>query len=459
MKRFEISDLNKGAHIHFIGIGGISMSGLATILLQNGYKISGSDRQKSHITKKLEDNGAVIFLGHDSKNIKGADLVVHTAAIHEDNPEYQQAIKDNILLIDRAECLGAIMKLYKNAIGVSGTHGKTTTTAMLTHALMYAQTDPTISIGGELDIIGGNIRAGKSDFFVTEACEYTDSFLKFFPKIAVITNIEEDHLDYFSGIEHIRNSFSSFASLVGSDGFVVANGDDENVRLSLENKNLNIIYYGSSKSCDYYYDNLKMNNGYPEFDVVYNGEIKTHISLNVPGIHNAMNALATIIVCDILNIPYEICAKGIETFKGTHRRFEKLGVVYGATIIADYAHHPTEIIATIKSAQNFNYNKLWCVFQPHTYTRTRTLWNDFLTCFDGVDNLILTHIYAAREPFDGVTTSKALSEEIKKTIPDTIYIEEFEDVCNYLKKNIKENDMVFIMGAGDVIDIGYELTK
>lgn len=458
MKRFELSDINEGAHIHFIGIGGISMSGLAAILLQKGYKVSGSDRQKTHITDKLEKLGAVIHEGHDAKNICGADLVVHTAAVHSDNPEMKEAVKNNIHLIDRAECLGAIMKLYKNAVGIAGTHGKTTTTAMMTHALLYADKDPTVSIGGELDAIGGNIRAGKSDYFITEACEYTNSFLKFYPYIAVITNIEEDHLDFFSGIEEIRDSFSAFAGLTKNSGYVVANGDDENVRLALKDDELKTIYYGKDSKSDYYYENLKINCGYPEFDVMYKGEKRCRVKINVPGIHNVMNTLAVCAVCDLLGIDPETASKGIETFNGIHRRFEKLGTLNGAAVIADYAHHPTEIAATLKAAKEFEYNKMWCVFQPHTYTRTKTLWDSFLECFVNVDKLVMTHIYAAREQFDGVTRADKLAEQIQNKGIDTIYIEEFDEICSYLRKEVTDNDIVFIMGAGDIIEVGNQLT-
>lgn len=459
MKRFELSDLKQGAHIHFIGIGGISMSGLAVILLQKGYKVSGSDRQKTHITDKLEGLGAVVFEGHNAENIKGADLVVHTAAVHDDNPEMRAAKENGIRLIDRAECLGAIMKLYKNAVGISGTHGKTTTTAMLTHALIYAEKDPTISIGGELDIIDGNIRAGESDYFVTEACEYTNSFLKFYPYIAVITNIEEDHLDFFSGLCEIKDSFSKFAALTKNIGFVVANGDDEDVRDALRDNELQVIYYGKNGNTDYWYENLKINCGYPEFDVIYKGEKRCTIKLNIPGLHNVLNCLAVCAVCDLLGISPDVYKIGIESFCGIHRRFEKLGTLNGATVIADYAHHPTEIQATITAAKDFEYNKLWCVFQPHTYTRTKTLWDSFLQCFNGVDKLIMTHIYAAREQFDGVTKASVLAEEINKRGIPSIYIEEFDDICDYLKKEVAPNDIVFVMGAGDIIDVGYQIAE
>lgn len=460
MKRFELSELKEGSHIHFIGIGGISMSGLAVILLQKGYTVSGSDREKSAITEKLENMGIKVFIGHFGENAKGSDLVVHTAAVHEDNPEMIYAMENNIRLIDRAECLGAIMKLYPNAVGVSGTHGKTTTTGMLTHALINAGIDPTISIGGELDIIGGNIHAGKSDYFVTEACEYTNSFLKFFPTVAVITNIEEDHLDFFSGIEMIRSSFLSFARLTKGIGSVIANRDNENVRIALKDADdLNIIYYGKTSDSDYYPENIVSKNGYPEFDVIKRGEMLAHVTLNVPGFHNVMNTLAVIACCDVLGLDVSKCAKGVETYKGTHRRFEKLGTLNGATIIADYAHHPTEIEATLKAASEFDYNRMWCVFQPHTYTRTKTLWNRFLTCFDKCDKLVVTHIYAAREKFDGVTKASDLAMQIKNRGKDTVYIEDFSQIEEYLKENVEPDDMVFIMGAGDIVNVGYDIVK
>ena len=451
MDRFLMSNLKPKSHIHFIGIGGISMSGLAEIMLENGFLVSGSDREGSAITEKLQKNGATIYIGHNKDNIKGADLVIHTAAVHEDNPEMAEALKTGVRRIDRAEFLGAVMKEYKYSIGIAGTHGKTTTTSILAHALINAETDPTISIGGELDIIGGNIKAGKSQYFLTEACEYTNSFLKFFPNVAVITNIEEDHLDFFKGIEDIRNSFRKYACLTNPDGYVVAWGEDPEIIKTLEGTDCNVIYYGLTDKFDIYASNVKYNSGFPEFDVVKNGEVLCHISLNVPGKHNILNTLAAIAVCDIYNIDLEKAARGIEGFHGTHRRFEKKGTVNGADVIADYAHHPTEIRATLSTAKTFGKNKIWCVFQPHTYTRTRTLWQDFLTCFEDADHLILTDIYAAREAFDGVTTSEKLAGEIKNT--DASYIKEFEDIKKYLGENVSADDMVFIMGAGNIINL------
>ena len=454
MDRFTLNDIKSGAHIHFIGIGGISMSGLAQIALQMGYKVTGSDRAKSHITDKLEALGAVIYEGHASQNVDDADLCVHTAAVKMDNPEMAQAVSKGIRLIDRAEFLGALMKNYTHAVGVSGTHGKTTTTSMLAHALINAELDPTISVGGELDIIDGNIRTGGSDFFVTEACEYTNSFLKFYPTVALITNIEEDHLDFFSGIEEIRESFRNFAELTAGKGDVVALGSDENIKIALDGADLRITTYGMTDEFDYYPKNIVYKAGYPAFDVYKNGELVCHLELNVPGEHNILNSLATVAVCAIMGADTEKSARGIETFKGTHRRFERKGTVNGAIVLDDYAHHPTEIRATLKAAKDFEHNRVICIFQPHTYSRTRTLWDDFVNAFDDADELILTSIYAARELPDGVTTSEKLTEAIREKGINASYIEDFSEIAEYIKKTASDGDIIFTMGAGNVTDIG-----
>ncbi len=457
MNRFVMSDIEKDASIHFIGIGGISMSGLAQIALKDGYKVTGSDWNESPITQNLEKMGANIVYGHDACNTEGiskASLVVYTAAAKEDNPEIIAAKLKGVRLIDRAEFLGAVMKNYKHAVGVSGTHGKTTTTSMLAHALIGAGLDPTISVGGELDLIGGNIRTGNSDYFVTEACEYTNSFLKFYPTIALITNIEEDHLDFFSGIDEIIESFRAFAYLTQDIGCVVAMGGDKNIQKALEGaKELNIITYGMDDSFNYYPHNIVYHAGFPSFDVIKDGQKICSLKMNVPGEHNILNALAAIAVCNISGIDANTAARGIESFKGTHRRFEKKGFLNGAVAIDDYAHHPTEIKATLNAAKKFPHNKIWCVFQPHTYSRTRTLWKEFTEAFDSADELILTHIYAAREKFDGITKPEILAEEIKQRGISTHYIDKFEDIAAFLKENVHEGDIVFTMGAGDVVDI------
>ena len=361
MNRFQMSDIDKTANIHFIGIGGISMSGLAQIVLKDGYGVSGSDWNKSAITEKLENMGADIVYGHGAVNEDGinkASLVVYTAAAKADNPEIVLAKEKGIRLIDRAEFLGAIMKNYKHAVGVSGTHGKTTTTSMLAHALIGANLDPTISVGGELDLIGGNIRTGKSDYFVTEACEYTNSFLKFYPTIALITNVEEDHLDFFSGIDEIIASFRQFAYLTKDIGYVVAMGGDKNVQKVLENADdLNIITYGMESKFDYYPENIVYHAGFPSFDVMKNGEKVCHIKLNVPGEHNILNSLATVAVCNLMGVDAETAAKGIETFKGTHRRFEKKGFLNGA---ADRPAGPREPVHRGRNRHFIMREKLLC---------------------------------------------------------------------------------------------------
>ena len=457
MGRFMLSDISIGDGIHFIGIGGISMSGLAQIAIQAGYRVTGSDWHESEITDKLSAMGANIVYGTDAVNdegIKNAAVVVHTAAAKEDNPEMILARNQNKRVIDRAEFLGAIMKKYHHAVGVSGTHGKTTTTSMLAHALIGAGLDPTISIGGELDLIGGNIKTGHDDYFVTEACEYTNSFLKFYPTIALITNIEEDHLDFFTGIDMIKQSFREFAYLTKGVGSVVAMGDDANVKSALNGADdLDIITYGMSKENDYYPENVEYNDGFPSFDVIKKGNKICHITLSVPGDHNVLNAVASIAVCELSSVDADKAAKGLETFKGTHRRFEIKGFLNGAVVIDDYAHHPTEIAATLKAAQKFPHEKIICVFQPHTYSRTRTLWNEFTEAFDDADELILTHIYAAREKDDGVTKPENLAAEIKKRGVNASYIDKFEDIAEYLKQNAKKGDIVFTMGAGDVVNI------
>ncbi len=458
MSTFDIKSLNQNAVIHFVGIGGISMSGLAEIMLKRGFKVTGSDWNKTHITDRLEKLGAVVYEGQHEDNVNNASLVVYTAAAKADNPELTAAKQASIPVMNRAEFLGSLMKEYPEAVGIAGTHGKTTTTSILTHALLKAGTDATVSIGGELDLIGGNVRAGNSGYFLTEACEYTNSFLSFFPKIAVITNIEEDHLDFFKDIEEIRESFSKFALLTKGKGSVIACGDDENIRMALEGHGLNLHYYGLNEKAEYTATNIVYSSGLPSFDVVKNGEVLTHIDLSVPGEHNIKNALASIAVCVELGLDLDLCAEGISEFYGTKRRFEKKGTLNGAVIMDDYAHHPTEIKATIEAAKKLEKSRIRVVFQPHTYSRTRTLWNEFVKCFDGVDELILADIYPAREVFDGVTKSENLAEDIKKYGTNVLFMDSFDKICSYLNETASEDEVIFTMGAGDVVKIAEILT-
>lgn len=467
MDKFDFSQLAPNARIHFTGIGGISMSGLARLMLSRGYEVTGSDWNSSDITKELENKGALIYIGHGcSTYIDGASLVVRTAAAHADNPELVRASQKGVRCIDRAEFLGAVMRGYSEAVGVAGTHGKTTATSMLAHALIHAKKDPTISVGGVLDLIGGNFRAGGSEFFVTEACEYTNSFLKFYPKIALITNIEEDHLDFFSGIDEIIESFGKFARLTADveGGAVAAWGEDKNVRRALDGSGLNVMYYGLSRSggngeCAVWAENIARADGLPGFDVMTDGGKICTVRLSVPGVHNILNALGAVTVCLLLGVDPSAAAEGIAQFKGTRRRFERKGTFGGAAVIDDYAHHPTEIKATLKAAKDIEHKKLWCVFQPHTYTRTKTLWNEFVGAFDDTDELILADIYPAREEFDGVTRSEDLAEDIKKRGVKARFFPSFEEIENVLKNEVGAGDVVFTMGAGDVYKIGEALVS
>lgn len=459
MSTFSLENLNPNSCIHFIGIGGISMSGLAQITLKNGFKVTGSDRSKSPITDKLETLGATIYEGHNAENVSGADLIVRTAAVHDDNPEIMAAKEKNIHLISRAEFLGAIMKTYPHAAGIAGTHGKTTTTSMLAYALIHGGLDPTVSVGGELDIINGNIKTGTSEYFITEACEYTNSFLSFFPTVAVITNVDEDHLDFFSGIDEIIESFKKYALLTKDVGCVIASGEDKNIQKALLDTGLDIKYYGIGKEFEYHAENIVYKAGFPSFEIWHNDELLCEVSLRVPGKHNVLNALAVSAVCDTWGLDPVLYSQGICKFHGAKRRFEKKGEFNGATIMDDYAHHPTEIKATLKSAKEFPYNKLWCIFQPHTYTRTKSLWNEFSESFDDVDELIVADIYAAREKFDGVTKSEDLAKDIEKRGVKVRYIPSFEEIEAVLRKEIKPNDFVFTMGAGNIVDIADNLCK
>lgn len=443
--------------IHFIGIGGISMSGLARIMISRGYTVTGSDLKGSNITDNLRKLGAIIYEGHSKSNINLADLVVYTAAISKDNEEYQEAVRLGIPMLERSEFLGQIMKSYRYSINIAGTHGKTTTTSMISAITLHANLNPTIHVGGELDLIGGNTLVGGEEYFITEACEYVDSFLKFHPYTALVLNIEEDHLDYFSGIEQIKDSFYKFISLVPEDGYIVGYLDDENVEeiLNKEVRCKNVITYAiDNKKAKWRAINIAFDkNGHGSFDVVNNNEFCCRITLNVPGIHNIKNALAAAVACLEMGISSDDIVEALKTFTGAHRRFEFKGEKNNVKVVDDYAHHPSEIKTTLKAAKNGNYNKVWCIFQPHTYTRTKTLFSEFLEAFYDADNIIITDIYAAREKDTGIVNSNMLAQGLHEKGVNAIYIKRFEDIVKYLKENVKENDLVLTMGAGDVYKI------
>ena len=454
-------DFSKPIHIHFIGIGGISMSGLAKILLQNGFTISGSDARESALTQQLEASGAQIFYGQKASNIiNGIDCVVYTAAINRDNAELIEAVARKIPMLTRAELLGQLMKNYDTPIAVSGTHGKTTTTSMISHILLEGNLDPTISVGGILQAIGGNIRVGNSGTFITEACEYTNSFLHFFPKIGVILNIEEDHLDFFKDLEDIRHSFHQFTALLPSDGTLVINGDITDYPEIYRGLDCNVTTYGSSPDYDYSAANvLHDEKGRVSFDLVKYGETAARIQLSVTGDHNVSNALASIATAELLHIPMEAIQKGLLSFIGTDRRFEYKGTLDGVTIIDDYAHHPTEIQATLKAAKYYPHKELWCIFQPHTYTRTKAFFHEFAEALSHTDHLVLADIYAARETDTLGISSKDLAEEVRKLGTDTYYFPSFAEIEDFVKSRCVSGDLLITMGAGNVVDIGEDLLK
>lgn len=454
-------DFHKPIHIYFIGIGGISMSGLAEILLSKGFTVSGSDRAESDLTKSLQQKGAVIYYGQREENLsKDVDLVVFTSAIKSDNPEMVAVDKLAIPKLTRAQLLGQMMKNYEIPIAISGTHGKTTTTSMVSQILLEYDCDPTLSIGGIFKPIHGNIRVGQGKHFVTEACEYTNSFLSFFPKIGIILNIEEDHLDFFKDLDDIRNSFREFARLLPSDGVLIINGEIDNYKEITKGLSCNVITYGSTPNMDYYPTGITYDSkGCPSFTLVKNKVTCGIFTLQVPGLHNVSNALAALALADQLQIPLDIAAVGLHAFGGTDRRFEYKGVINGFTIIDDYAHHPTEISATLTAAKEYPHKKIWCIFQPHTYTRTKAFMKDFAKALSLADEVILADIYAAREKDTLGISSQTLQSEIEALGHSCYYFPSFDEIQNFVLKNCTKDDLLITMGAGDVVKIGEKLLQ
>lgn len=454
-------DFNHPCHVHFIGIGGISMSGLAEILMKEGFTVSGSDNKESSLTDHLTDKGAVIFYGQKASNIiDGINAVVYTAAIHEDNEEFMEAKRQGLPMLSRAELLGQLMTNYDTPIAVSGTHGKTTTTSMLSHIFLAGDMDPTISVGGILKAIHGNIRVGSSGLFVTEACEYTNSFLHFFPKISVILNIDADHLDFFKDLDDIRHSFRLFAELLPEDGTLVINGDIENLSYITDGLACRVVTFGREASLDYSASDIQYDEqGNASFDLIRHGIPSGHVTLSVGGEHNVYNALSAIAVADLLGVSAETIQEGLLSFHGTDRRFEYKGEFNGITVIDDYAHHPTEIEATLKSAAHYPHRELWCIFQPHTYTRTKALFDEFAQALSHTDHLILADIYAARETDTLGISSEQLARAAASYGCDAIYLPSFDEIEKYVRDHCQSGDLLITMGAGDVVNIGEDLLK
>lgn len=447
-------------HIHFIGIGGISMSGLAEILLEEGFTISGSDAKESPLTDKLASEGVQISYPQSAANItSGIDAVVYTAAIHEDNPEFAAAKNTGLPMLSRAELLGQIMDNYLNSVAVAGTHGKTTTTSMLSQVLLAADSDPTISVGGILKAIHGNIRVGHSDVFLTEACEYTNSFLNFHPKYSLILNIEEDHLDFFKDLADIRHSFRRFAENTAEGGTIIINGAIADYEEIVKDLPVSVVTYGLTEACDYYPSDITFDEkGCATYTAVHQGRALTSVKLNIPGMHNVSNSLAVIAAALSLKIELSTITSGISQFTGTDRRFELKGMYKdGVTVIDDYAHHPTEIAATLTAAQNYPHKRIICVFQPHTYTRTKAFLKDFAKALSLADVIVLADIYAARETDTLGISSKNIEDDLKALGKEAYYFPSFDEIENFLQKKCMNGDLLITMGAGDVVKIGENL--
>lgn len=448
-------------HVHFIGIGGISMSGLAEILLEEGFTISGSDAKQSALTDSLAKKGATIYIGQKASNLSiRPALVVYTAAIREDNEEFKAAVDAGIPMLSRAELLGQIMDNYEKSIAVAGTHGKTTTTSMISQILLVAKADPTISVGGILESIGGNIRVGGSEVFITEACEYTNSFLHFHPKYSIITSVEAEHLDFFKDIDDIRRSFHEFAGNTSHDGVLIINGQIEALDQITNNLSCSVTTYGLCENDDFYAKNITYNDhACGTYTLMHKTEDLGTVSLSVPGKHNVSNSLAAIALCLNLGLPLDVIKKGLLQFGGTKRRFEYKGTKNGITVIDDYAHHPTEVAATLTAARNYPHGRIICVFQPHTYSRTKAFLSDFARVLSMADIVVLADIYAAREKNTIGISSKDLLIELQKNGQESYYFPSFDEIETFLSEKCINNDLLITMGAGDVYLIGEHLLQ
>lgn len=454
-------DFEHPVSIHFIGIGGISMSSFAELLHSMGFTVTGSDWHESKITKRLEKLGIHVVYGQSAENITNdINLVVYTAAVKKDNPEYQEAERLGIPMMERATMVGQVMKNYSSAIAIAGTHGKTTTTSMASHIFIEAELDPTISVGGILQAIGGNLRIGHSEHFITEACEYTNSFLQFYPTVGIILNIEEDHMDFFKDIDDIRHSFRRFAELIPAHGTLIINADTPCYEKITEGLSCRVLTYALEHEADFTADHICYDDmGRGSFDVLLNNGKTGHYSLSVVGKHNISNALACIALASLYEVDADTLQRAFTAFHGTDRRFEYKGERNGFTIIDDYAHHPTEITATLSAAGKYPHKTLWCVFQPHTYTRTKAFLKDFAKALSGADKIILADIYAAREKDPGDISSQHIADELTALGKEVHWISSFDDIEKFILKNLVDGDLLITMGAGNIVEIGESLLK
>ena len=437
-----------GRRVHLAGIGGVSMSPLAEVLHGMGLAVQGSDQSGSPAVDHLRAQGISVHVGHEASDIEGAEFLIRTAAIHDDNPEIAAARAQGIPVFERAEAWGAIMRQYENAVCIAGTHGKNTTTSMTTHIFMAAQADPTVMIGGTLPMLHSGYRVGRGDTIILESCEYCNSFLHFFPTVAVVLNVEADHLDFFKDLDDIKRSFRRFAQLTPPDGRIVVNADDEGAMDAL--KGLPLFTFGCREGADCQARDLTWHSGRPDFDVVVDGKVYTHLSLRVAGLHNVYNALAAASAAYVLGIPSKAVRQGLEGFFGAGRRFELKGQYNGARVYDDYAHHPAELHALLEMAQSLGCERVICAFQPHTYTRTKALFDDFVRELQLADLVILTDIYAAREQ----NTIGISSRDLAERIPGALYCPSLPEAAEKLRELAQPGDLIVTAGAGDIYTVG-----
>ncbi len=437
--------LKQVRRIHFIGIGGSGMCPIAEILHSWGYEISGSDNNDGDNITKLRDLGINVILGQKPENLKSAELIVYTDAILKDNPELIAAKNGSVPCFERAAIFGAITRMYNDCIAVCGTHGKTTVTAMLSQVLISAEKDPTCLIGGRLPLIESHGRAGKSDIFVCEACEYKNHYHELSPDTAILLNVDEDHLEFFGNLQNIKASFNKFCSLCQKS--VIYNADDKNTVDTVSDLSVKKISFGYSESSDYYPANITYNKGsFPEFDVMFKGKKIAHLKLNIPGTHNILNSLACFAAAVNVGCSYEECEKGIDAFSGAGRRFEILGEAKGITIADDYAHHPEELRVTLEAVMKMGYKTVWAVHQPFTYSRTKILFEDFAKVLQIPDRCVMTEIMGSRE----VNTYGIYTKDLADKIPGSVWFNTFEEVTDYIVANATEGDIVITLGCGDI---------
>lgn len=446
--------------VHMIGIGGISMSGIAYMVKDLGAIVTGSDVNFSSITDKLNADGILVNIGHHPEMINDADIVVYTAAIKEDDPERLMAKNLGKKTYERAEFLGLLSKSYENCLCISGTHGKSTTTGMVATCFLEAKLNPTIQIGAMLKGINGNIHIGSQKYLIMESCEYADSFLHFFPTGIIITNIDNDHLDYFKTLDNIKKSFKKYINLLPDNGILVLNNDDDNAKDIIDGFDKKVITYGINNNADYMAKNITKNElGYYSFDIYSNDKFITNINLGISGKHNVYNALAAFILSNNYINDINIVKIGLEKYRGVGRRFEYLGKYNGAFVFDDYAHHPTEIKTTLDAVVNTKHNKNWAIFQSHTYSRTKEHLDEFADVLSNFDNIIIAPIYAAREINTFNISENMLVDKIKQKNKNVVYLDSFEKIKNYLKQNVNENDLIITIGAGDVYKIAKDLVS